>query len=110
MMILTDIKNESPKNKNGNKKMMKAIKTQTNTNENYMNRLSELSESLNELAIDVKHTAYEKEILEFDVFLSHSSIDKEVFVTELSEKLSEKGLKVFEDVKVFKKGQSLPII
>lgn len=87
-------------------KMMKAIKSQTNTNENYMNRLSEVSERLNELAIDVKHTAHEKEIIEFDVFLSHSSLDKEVFVTELSEKLSEKGLKVFEDVKVFKIGQS----
>ncbi|WP_047980181.1 TIR domain-containing protein [Ornithinibacillus contaminans] len=87
-------------------KMMKAINSQTNTNENYMNRLSEVSERLNELAIDVKHTAHEKEIIEFDVFLSHSSLDKEVFVTELSEKLSEKGLKVFEDVKVFKIGQS----
>ncbi|TXL61102.1 toll/interleukin-1 receptor domain-containing protein [Cerasibacillus terrae] len=87
-------------------KMMKTIKSQTNTNENYMNKVSEISERLNELAIDVKHTAHEKEIIEYDVFLSHSSLDKETFVTELSEKLSNKGLNVFEDVKVFKIGQS----
>lgn len=87
-------------------RMMKTIKSQTNTNENYMNKVSEVSERLNELAIDVKHTAHEKEIIEYDVFLSHSSLDKETFVTELSEKLSNKGLNVFEDVKVFKIGQS----
>ncbi|ASK64226.1 hypothetical protein CFK37_19780 [Virgibacillus phasianinus] len=87
-------------------RMMKTIKSQTNTNENYMNKVSEVSERLNELAIDVKHTAHEKEVIEYDVFLSHSSLDKEIFVTELSEKLSNKGLNVFEDVKVFKIGQS----
>ncbi|MED4015771.1 TIR domain-containing protein [Sutcliffiella cohnii] len=87
-------------------KMLKSIKSQTSMNENYMNSVSEISEKINQLAVDVKQTASEKEIIEFDVFLSHSSLDKEIFVTELSEKLSEKGLNVFEDVKVFKIGQS----
>src|SRR5690554_6280773 len=36
-------------------KMMKTIESQTNMNENYMNSVSEVSERLNELAIDVKH-------------------------------------------------------
>ncbi|REB73259.1 hypothetical protein CP883_11370 [Cutibacterium acnes] len=87
-------------------KMLKSIQSQTSMNEDYMNSVSEISEKINQLAEDVKHTAAEKEIIEFDVFLSHSSLDKEDYVTELSEKLSEKGLKVFEDVKVFKIGQS----
>jgi TIR domain len=87
-------------------KMMKTIKSHTDMNENYLNKATEISEKLNQLAIDVKHTANEKEIIEYDVFLSHSSLDKEIFVTELSEKLSHKGLNVFEDVKVFKIGHS----
>lgn len=87
-------------------KMLKSIKSQTSMNENYMNSVSEISEKINQLAVDVKHTVAEKEVIEFDVFLSHSSLDKEIFVTELSERLSEKGLNVFEDVKVFKIGQS----
>lgn len=87
-------------------KMLKSIQSQTSMNEDYMNSVSEMSEKINQLAEDVKHTAAEKEIIEFDVFLSHSSLDKEIFVTDLSERLSEKGLNVFEDVKVFKIGQS----
>lgn len=87
-------------------KMLKSIKSQTSMNENYMNSVSQISEKINQLAVDVKHTVAEKEVIEFDVFLSHSSLDKEIFVTELSERLSEKGLNVFEDVKVFKIGQS----
>jgi len=88
------------------KKMMKAVKSQTNTNDSYMNKLSEVTDKLNELVIDIKYSAQDKEIIEYDVFLSHSSLDKDVFVSEFSEKLSEKGFKVFEDVKVFKVGQS----
>lgn len=87
-------------------KMMKDIQSQTKTRKNYINSISEVSEKLNELAIDVKETAQEKEIIEYDVFLSHSNLDKDIFVTELSEKLSGKNLNVFEDVKVFKIGQS----
>lgn len=65
-----------------------------------------MTKKLNELSMDVKHAVQEKELIEYDVFLSHSSLDKDIFVSELSEKLSGKGLKVFEDVKVFKIGQS----
>ncbi|MEH7444279.1 TIR domain-containing protein [Bacillus sp. JJ1122] len=87
-------------------KILKSIQSQTGINENYMNSVSDISEKINQLVEDIKNTASEKELIEFDVFLSHSSLDKEIFVSELSEKLSEKGLKVFEDVKVFKIGQS----
>ncbi|WP_108671388.1 toll/interleukin-1 receptor domain-containing protein [Peribacillus acanthi] len=86
--------------------MLKSIQSQKSMNENYLNSVSEISRKINQLAEDIKHTAKEKEIIEFDVFLSHSSLDKKTLVTELSEKLSEKGLKVFEDVKVFRIGQS----
>jgi hypothetical protein len=92
--------------KRGYDKILKSIQSQTGINENYMNSVSDISEKINQLVEDIKNTASEKELIEFDVFLSHSSLDKEIFVSELSEKLSEKGLKVFEDVKVFKIGQS----
>lgn len=88
------------------KTMLKSMESQTSTNVEYLNSYSEMSKKLNELSLDIKHSVKDKEIIEFDVFLSHSSLDKDVFVSELSEKLSNKGLKVFEDVKVFKIGQS----
>ncbi|MCM3411752.1 MULTISPECIES: TIR domain-containing protein [Bacillaceae] len=88
------------------KTMLKSMESQANTNLEYLNSYSEMSEKLNELSLDIKHSVKDKEIIEFDVFLSHSSLDKDIFVSELSENLSNKGLKVFEDVKVFKIGQS----
>lgn len=88
------------------KTMLKSIESQTSTNVEYLNSYSEMAKKLNELSLDIKHSVKDKEIIEFDVFLSHSSLDKDIFVSELSEKLSNKGLKVFEDVKVFKIGQS----
>lgn len=88
------------------KTVIKSMETQVSTNEDYLNSYSEMSKQLNQLSMDIKHSVQEKELIEFDVFLSHSSLDKDVFVSELSEKLSNKGLKVFEDVKVFKIGQS----
>ncbi|PAD15587.1 toll/interleukin-1 receptor domain-containing protein [Shouchella clausii] len=88
------------------KTVMKSMETQASTNQDYLSGLSEMTNKLNELSMDVKHAVQEKELIEFDVFLSHSSLDKSIFVSELSEKLSGKGLKVFEDVKVFKIGQS----
>ncbi|MGE7811745.1 toll/interleukin-1 receptor domain-containing protein [Lysinibacillus capsici] len=72
----------------------------------YLNNTLKMSKKLNELSLDIKHSVKDKEIIEYDVFLSHSSLDKDIFVSEFSEKLSKKGLKVFEDVKVFKVGQS----
>lgn len=88
------------------KTMLKSMESQASTNVGYLNSYSEISKKLNELSLDIKHSVKDKEIIEFDVFLSHSSLDKDIFVSELSEKLSNKGLKVFEDVKVFKIGQS----
>ncbi|MCR8855197.1 TIR domain-containing protein [Lysinibacillus fusiformis] len=86
--------------------IIKSMESQTSTNEEYLNSYSEMSKKLSELSVDVKHSVQKKELIEFDVFLSHSSLDKEIFVSELSERLSDKGLRVFEDVKVFKIGQS----
>lgn len=86
--------------------MLKSMETQASTNVEYLNSYTEMSKKLNELSLDIKHSVKVKEIIEYDVFLSHSSLDKDIFVSEFSEKLSKKGLKVFEDVKVFKVGQS----
>lgn len=87
-------------------KLFNAIQSQVNTNDTFMSNISETNEKLEQLADNIKHTVQDKEIIEYDVFLSHSSIDKADFVTELSEKLSRNDLKVFEDVKVFEIGQS----
>ncbi|AEV17599.1 hypothetical protein GTCCBUS3UF5_2730 [Geobacillus thermoleovorans CCB_US3_UF5] len=48
-----------------------------------------------------------KENIIYDVFISHAHEDKEAIVTELSQKLSRAGLRVFEDVKVINLGDSL---
>ena len=88
------------------KAVMKSMDSSSSTNKEYLNTYSEMSKKLHDLSTDVKHAVQEKELIEFDVFLSHSSLDKDIYVSELLEKLSSKGLKVFEDVKVFKIGQS----
>ena len=88
------------------KSILKSMESQSIANDEYLDNYSEMSKNLNELSSDVKHSVQEKELIEYDVFLSHSSLDKEIFVSELSEELSAKGLKVFEDVKVFKMGHS----
>lgn len=86
--------------------LTKLMKGNEKTNEVYINNQIELQVKLDELASDIKESVSQKEIIEYDVFLSHSSLDKEEYVTELSDKLEEKGLSVFEDVKVFKIGHS----
>lgn len=86
--------------------LTKLMKSNEKINEGYINNQIELQVKLDELASDIKESVNQKEIIEYDVFLSHSSLDKKEYVTELSEKLEGKGLSVFEDVKVFKIGQS----
>lgn len=86
--------------------LTKLMKGNEKTNEVYINNQIQLQVKLDELASDIKESVSQKEIIEYDVFLSHSSLDKEEYVTELSDKLEEKGLSVFEDVKVFKIGHS----
>lgn len=88
------------------KAVIKSMGSSASTNKEYLNNYSEMSKKLHDLSTDVKRAVQEKELIEFDVFLSHSSLDKDVYVSALSEKLSNKGLKVFEDVKIFKIGQS----
>jgi hypothetical protein len=86
--------------------LMKAMKNQTITNEEHANHLTELQIKLDDLTSEIKESVKLKEIIEFDIFLSHSSLDKEEYVSELSDKLEDKGLNIFEDVKVFQIGQS----
>ncbi|MBZ6528183.1 toll/interleukin-1 receptor domain-containing protein [Aerococcaceae bacterium DSM 111021] len=86
--------------------LTKLMKGNEGINEGYINNQIELQVKLDELASDIKESVNRKEIIEYDVFLSHSSLDKEEYVAELSDKLEEKGLSVFEDIKVFKNGQS----
>lgn len=88
------------------KGIVKSLNLSTSKNTEYLNKSHEISSKLDELSTDIKNAVQEKELIKFDVFLSHSNLDKEVYVTELSEKLSSKGLKVFEDIKVFKIGHS----
>jgi len=87
-------------------KLLDEINANEKFNKEQLNRTDLISEQIQELSVDVKNSAANKEVIEYDVFLSHSSLDKEIFVSELSRKLSAKGLKVFEDVKVFKIGDS----
>ena len=77
----------------------------TKGNEEIMEKLLTNSDRINEISNQIK-SSESKEIIEYDVFLSHSSLDKEDYVSKISEKLIEKGLKVFEDVKVFEIGKS----
>lgn len=87
-------------------KLDKTINNSKKYNHNLMAQLLSNSDQINALSKQVKATAKQKELIEFDVFLSHSSLDKEEYVSELSNKLTNKGLKVFEDEKVFEIGQS----
>lgn len=86
--------------------MIKSMESNENSNKEFLKQHTELSSQLNELSSDIKQSVDKKEIVEFDVFLSHSSLDKEEYVSELSDKLEDKELIVFEDVKVFEIGQS----
>lgn len=86
--------------------LSKLIKQQSQINYEGVSGLNNVSDKITELAEAVKRSQQQKSRIEYDVFLSHSSLDKEDYVSEISEKLSEKGFKVFEDVKVFKIGHS----
>ncbi|MEK4566928.1 toll/interleukin-1 receptor domain-containing protein [Alkalihalobacillus sp. FSL R5-0424] len=86
--------------------LTKSLKNQTSINEIYTDSNTLIAQKLSDLSIDVKNVTQEKELINYDVFLSHSSLDKEAFISDFSKKLSDMGLEVFEDVKVFKIGQS----
>ncbi|WP_423190364.1 TIR domain-containing protein [Alkalibacterium sp. f15] len=88
------------------KVLIKSMENTKDDNKKHTRKNNDLSKRLNELSEDIKQSVTKKEIVEYDVFLSHSSLDKEAYVSELSDKLEDKKLKVFEDVKVFKIGGS----
>lgn len=87
-------------------KLEKTISNSKKDNHNLMAHLLSNSNQINALSEQVKQSANKKELIEYDVFLSHSNLDKEEYVSELSDKLTNKGLKVFEDEKIFEIGQS----
>src|SRR5699024_4433522 len=87
-------------------KLEKTISNSKKDNQNLITHLLSNSDQLNALSEQVKQSANKKELIEYDVFLSHSNLDKEEYVSELSDKLTNKGLKVFEDEKIFEIGQS----
>lgn len=81
--------------------------TKSNSNNHkYFEESQIIHDELLKLASEVKDNVKKKEKVEYDVFLSHSHKDKANHVSELSDILIEKGLKVFEDSKVFKIGDS----
>lgn len=86
--------------------LTKTLANQKNDNQGYIKKHTILSNELEELSRDIQESVKQKEFVEFDVFLSHSSLDKEEYVSKLSDKLESKEIKVFEDVKIFKIGQS----
>lgn len=88
------------------KEIIQQITINTQTNNQVLESHSDINKKLSDLSSDIRIAVQDKEVIEYDVFLSHSSLDKDIFVTELSQKLTGKGLKVFEDIKVFKIGQS----
>ena len=88
------------------KKLSSMLDKNTKGNEEIMEKLLTNSDQINEISNQIKKAVNQKEIIEYDVFLSHSSLDKEDYVSKISEKIIEKGLKVFEDVKVFEIGKS----
>ncbi|EKS1585429.1 TIR domain-containing protein, partial [Staphylococcus pseudintermedius] len=86
--------------------LSKLIKQQSQINHEGVSGLNNVSDQITELAEAVKKSQQQKGKIEYDVFLSHSSLDKENYVSEISKKLIEKGFRVFEDVRVFKIGHS----
>lgn len=86
--------------------LSKLIKQQNLVNYEGAYVMDNVSKEITELAEAVKQSKQQKSRIEYDVFLSHSNLDKEDYVSEISEKLTGKGFKVFEDVKVFKIGHS----
>lgn len=86
--------------------LSKLIKQQNQINYEGVPVLDNVSDQITELAEAVKKSRQQKGKIEYDVFLSHSSLDKEEYVSEISDKLIQKGFRVFEDVKVFKIGHS----
>lgn len=87
------------------RRLSDSIKTRTS-----QGQLDTLQKELDDLRIQAEQSLeidHKNEKIVYDVFISHSSKDKDEFVSELSESLTDAGLKVFEDTRVMKLGDSI---
>lgn len=87
-------------------RLMSQLQEQTTSNSKMYDEHIEFMEQINSATEILKNSNTAIEKMEYDVFLSHSSLDKDSHVSELSNELEERGLRVFEDTKVFKVGDS----
>lgn len=86
-------------------KLISSIEQRTNNSD--FNKIELLLNQLKEQVEQSLEVVKKKENVIYDVFISHAHEDKEPLVTELSRQLTESGLRVFEDVRVMKLGDSL---
>lgn len=93
-------------NQKKQKALSDSMKKSNSNNQKYIIENQIIQDELLKLANEVKDSVEKKESIEYDVFLSHSHKDKADYISELSKILTEKGLDVFEDSKVFKVGDS----
>lgn len=78
--------------------------------EQYEQRVRELTEALQNATMTqtTPHSLYdENDITEYDVFISHASEDKELFVNDLVQALINRGIKVWYDSQNIEWGDSL---
>lgn len=85
-------------------KLMKQIRNQSRSNKEYVETYDEISKEISR-ATEVLRKSSRKNV-KYDLFLSHSSLDKDPFVNELSIKFEELGLEIFFDTSIFKIGDS----
>ncbi|HHA0808829.1 TPA: NAD(+) hydrolase TirS, partial [Staphylococcus aureus] len=65
------------------KKLSSMLDKNTKGNEEIMEKLLTNSDQINEISNQIKKAVNQKEIIEYDVFLSHSSLDKEDYVSKI---------------------------
>jgi TIR domain. len=93
--------------------LKKADKAQKELLTNYEKRITDLSSQLKQQVAQAKpsHNLYEESFnVEYDVFISHASEDKESFADELCNQLKASGIKVWYDTLSIAWGDSLRAI
>lgn len=82
------------------KENKKTLQAQKKMQEEYERKVNELTQSLNKALSPQSHTTHiyeETNDVEYDVFISHASEDKEPFVEDLVNALQKRGVKVWYD-------------
>lgn len=73
----------------------------------YQNRISELEQQLEKSLLSKKNSSIDEGNVEYDVFISHASEDKETFVDEFACELEKRNIKVWYDKNIIGWGGSL---